>query len=291
MITNELKKKLGLYSLASGAMALAANGNAEAQVTYTDINPDVTVNTVGGSYMLDLNGDGTNDFSINIGSSSSGAFKGLYISPVSGNDAILSTSPSGHYLAVKLDAGTTIPATPGTGQFWGSSAMMLGAASSGAFGPFKNASNEYIGLRLRSGSPGSYTYMYGWLKVSVSYTSGSPTGTISVVIASKAYNATTGYTLTSGQTTGAGTTTAIQQSQELTNNTNVFVNGQNEVSLVNNTAQPISTQLLDINGNLISTKDAGNGLSLLSSGNLAPGMYIVKMMAGDAMASKKVFIQ
>ena len=37
-----------------------------ADVVYTDVNPDVTLNTSGETFGIDLNGDLVDDFSINI---------------------------------------------------------------------------------------------------------------------------------------------------------------------------------------------------------------------------------
>ena len=58
-----LSKKIKSYSALAGSI-IAVGASADAQVVYMDVAPDVTVNTSGGFYNLDLNADGTTDFKL-----------------------------------------------------------------------------------------------------------------------------------------------------------------------------------------------------------------------------------
>lgn len=72
-----LQQKLKSYSaVAAGAAAATALSNdAKAQVIYTDVSPDVTVNTSGDNYQLDLDNNGVVDFGIAF---MTGTYAGTY---------------------------------------------------------------------------------------------------------------------------------------------------------------------------------------------------------------------
>ena len=60
-----LLRKLTSYSAMAGSI-LAVAGNADAQVIYKDIEPDVTLNESGLVYMIDLDGNSANDFTLGL---------------------------------------------------------------------------------------------------------------------------------------------------------------------------------------------------------------------------------
>ncbi len=66
----ELLDRLKKYALSAGALSVSATA-ADAQINYTDVNPDSTVTGAGNNYMLDLNNDNTADFDISIQSTQS----------------------------------------------------------------------------------------------------------------------------------------------------------------------------------------------------------------------------
>jgi hypothetical protein len=279
MMTNELKKKLGLYSLASGAI-IAMTGNAEAQgVVYNDI-PDNTVSTAGGSYLIDLNGDASNDFTI-ILNAWTGSDAALYIKPISGAGSILGQTDAGFtYVATPLGLNTTLKASPASPNVWGSSAMMAVNAGSN-YGKFKSVTDKYIGLRLKVGAD----YYYGWVRVDVDIAN------YTFVVKDFAYNSDMNTTIKTGQITGTGTTTAVEQSQELDSKTIVFVNEQNEISVTNNTGKTFNATLMNINGNQIGSTIVNDGTTVLPSQGLVSGMYLVKITMGEALVTKRMFVR
>ncbi len=282
MIKNELRKKLGLYSLASGAIAMAT-GNAEAQVTYTDINPDEVVSGQGDSYIIDLNNDGTDDFTFSVGTAWSGGEIPLYINPMAGAAVLGSAWGSSGYKAVRLSDNDAIPVTPTGGQNWGGSAMLaVNVPGSGSdYGNFHNATNKYIGLRLRSGVSPSFTYTYGWVRINLT------TSTNTITIKDMAYNATVGTSLVAGEGIG----TSIAKNQELLAQTHVFVNADNEIVLENNTAQAGKAEVLNTSGTLSFSKEISGGKTVLSSQGLSSGIYVVRITVGDATVARKVFLR
>jgi hypothetical protein len=135
-----IEKKLKAYSaLAAGILAMG--GSADAQIIYTDIDPDKVIET--GSYMLDLNNDGKADFEINqingstSGTGSSGGlyFRRVEITPVDTVNKILDVSSDSPYPA----------------------ALMLNAS----IGPVKKDWNHYPQVMNSSYSRGGQKYHYG----------------------------------------------------------------------------------------------------------------------------------
>jgi len=90
--------KLKGYSALAGAFLLTGL-SAEAAVVYTDVDPDETYNTDGDLYELDVNNDGTPDFSLYVvdftypgifsttasGATYGGLFRDVFMIPASGN--------------------------------------------------------------------------------------------------------------------------------------------------------------------------------------------------------------
>lgn len=165
-LPKNLSKKLLAYSSAAGAV-MAVGQTANAQIVYTDVNPDETV--VGSSYNLDLNDDGTTDFVLTQGSWYSG-WSTVRITPQGGAGFLSTQYPPasgwGTYtFAQMLEANDAIN---DAGQFnasSGNSTMSLGFFGTIGAGPFLNQTEKFLGLRFTL--DGGSTYHYGWARVSV----------------------------------------------------------------------------------------------------------------------------
>mgnify|MGYP003878921083 CR=1 FL=1 len=278
MKKNELKMKLGLYSMASGAMALMTT-NADAQVTYTDITPDGTLTTIGGTYMIDLNGDSNDDFYLDF-ADWNGGNGALYIKPVNatGNGIVGIADLPFTYRAGALAAGATISNTAPSPNIWVGSAMMAVKGAGSNYGPFANATDKYIGLRLKSGAD----YYYGWVRVSVSI--GAP----SITIKDMAFDATLNTSIATAQTTA----TLSQKVLDLNSKVAVNVNDLNEVNVTNNSESSVTAELVTLTGEVVGTKEISSGSMVnFTNQKLASGMAFVKLTMGDVIATKKVIIK
>ena len=71
-----VKDKIKKYSVLAGAVL--AGGSVNAQIQYTDIDPDVVVDPTNSPYMLDLNGDSVDDIQFAV-SATSGAGSSSYM--------------------------------------------------------------------------------------------------------------------------------------------------------------------------------------------------------------------
>jgi hypothetical protein len=142
-------------------------GRVVAQIQYTDIAPDFIVQNDGISsiYLLDLNGDGTNDFQVQAFMDYDPPFDQVWIQPLGavGNAvAGLSGTSScceifGDPLAFNLPFETPI----GDATNWRTVRMDLNCD---ACGNWVVGETGYIGLRLRSGA----NARYGWLRMTLS---------------------------------------------------------------------------------------------------------------------------
>jgi len=159
-MTNSLQKKLMKYSLATGAIMLAGI-SANAQVVYTDVDPDETFATVDTQYDLDLNNDGTVDFHILRLSGTAGAAIRVVSCPA-GNEVLGSTSATGAFFnAYALDADVAIDATETiwNGTINGGALTLAWGSGSGNWAA--GATDKYLGLRFDIDG----ATHYGWVRL------------------------------------------------------------------------------------------------------------------------------
>ncbi len=165
---NNLKEALKKYSLMTGGLiGLTTVSNAD--IIYTNIDPDTTFNTDGGSFDLDLNNDGTVDFNINI-LTRSNTFNGtafiftnkISLLPATNNAVVGETS-----IAYRLDKGYLI----NSGNPWSNLDPIIYSVLSSSFGTpnritkgeWGGAVDKYLGLSIVVGAD---TY-YGWARLDV----------------------------------------------------------------------------------------------------------------------------
>ena len=175
------KTRLKQYTAVAGA--IVAQGNINAQVVATDLNPDVIVDSLSAPYSLDFNNDANpelNFFVQHINGSSStqgvqftydGAVAGLNITPgmnLIGTPGTGSSSSS--FQLTALNNGDPIASAAN----FGTSAnnilgldMIVDAGILGQIpiqqGNFLNQSNKYLGGKLTAGA----NTFYGWVELSV----------------------------------------------------------------------------------------------------------------------------
>lgn len=171
----DIKNKLKSYSVAAGAVISA--GQTTGAVVYTDVNPDQTFTSSSSFYNLDLNNDNTTDFTINLYKSNftftSFTFTSfmVYASPLNTNEIAASSS----YYALALAANTQI----GNSLSWSNTSSQLMALTfqfntpsstfSSSYGNWINATDKYLGLRLRVAT----NTHYGWARLDVNTNNGS----------------------------------------------------------------------------------------------------------------------
>jgi hypothetical protein len=151
-----LQKKLAKYGML--AVAIIGAENVEANIIYTDENPDYT-GGLGAQYFLDLNNDGSDDFRIWHNGSSN-----LYISPLTDTNEVLGSGGVTFAYPFALSSGTAI--SSGAGSFFnngfsgGFQSMNYGSCS---FGNWCSVSDKFIGVRFEIGG----NIHYGWVRLDV----------------------------------------------------------------------------------------------------------------------------
>jgi hypothetical protein len=169
-ITSLNKTKLSSYTAFAGA--IVAGSAANAQVTYTDVNPDVVADSLN-PYVIDFNNDATPDLAFGVqhisGSFSSGGqnltYEGAFAYGVlpAGFPVL---NPADSTTAV-LDCGVAVAQSP---LFSGSNTAVLGYAAliqpinfPFSAGPWLGQNDKYLGFKFTVGT-GTH---YGWARLSV----------------------------------------------------------------------------------------------------------------------------
>lgn len=192
-----MKKSLKKYNLLSASILAALSSSAD--VIYTDVDPDLSYNQNGDEYQLDLNNDGTVDYTISNYSFQYG-FPGFFsingyqvnITPASGNGVFGististfstsygGTSYSSNFQASPLRVNEKISSN---GSFTASETLLagnfngsfFGSAFSTNYGNFNDTIfDRFIGLEFKEGNK----TLYGWARISAKAEKGSQEFTV-----------------------------------------------------------------------------------------------------------------
>ncbi|MCW3103966.1 MAG: hypothetical protein JWO09_2406 [Bacteroidetes bacterium] len=278
-----IQKKLKSYSALAGTI-VAAVSSADAQVVYTDVMPDSTVNN-GGVYNLDLNNDDVADFQL---IQHSGTYGGLASYDVVGvyalgaNNAV--DTSGGNGTATAMDAGVTIDATlhwvdstemaaisPPTANALAAVIPMFGIAA----GNFIDSTNKYLPLRFSNlGS----TY-YGWVRLDVAADAKS------FVVKDYAYTDDPDHYTVTGDMVGIS-------EAALLNKINIFA--------YNNSITVQLDPLVEAEGKIMITSLSGQAVSetainstetVIPFEQAKPGIYMVTVKQTHGSYTKRVFVK
>lgn len=273
-----LTKKIAAYTGAAGAF-IAFAGNAEAQIVYTDVTPDVTLDAINyDSYAIDFNSDANIDFE--IGTS-------IYISTF--------TSSSLTYTYTFMSAGI-VPYSSAFGiQGSGAFATALNLNDSinafqiftanpsiwnlgytygfGANGNFPGYGDKYIGVKFLIGA----NTHYGWILVNMAADCGS------ITLKGFAYESTPNTNIL------AGVTTTVDL-QNIDNQIfSVFPSpAVNDIQIQLPVAGNVS--IIDFSGKALMSFDAEAGNHNLDISHLPSGMYFVKHISIDGIVEMQKII-
>ncbi len=166
----ELQNRLSKYTAAAAAVTVGATG-ANAQIVYTDVDPDFMHPGDEIGFGLDMNNDGNFDFIIASGDSvfqtSSGSVR-VRNTVVAGygsqaaNNAIAGEMPSNYNYALALDMGAMIDNTLNWISATNTMAYNVDSANPYAEN-WNGVTDKYLGLRFNSGG----NDYYGWARMDV----------------------------------------------------------------------------------------------------------------------------
>ncbi|MFN3917744.1 MAG: T9SS type A sorting domain-containing protein [Flavobacteriales bacterium] len=287
--TSTLDKKIGRYAALTGG-AIAAVGAADAQIIYTDINPDLTVSGHQQGFQLDLNNDAAVDFTIFIlDSSASGTYMSIpytaYYGVVgafedaSGNEISLDASGN----AAALNSGFNIDGL----NSWGSAGstgyiplaynidiLFMGQTINTNGGEWLGQNDKYLGLRFFAGP----NIHYGWARLSVNNDANEFT------IKDYAYNSTPNQPLQAGQTVVSVDENILTDVKVWEYNRQLFLDtyGNYNNGIINVT---------NMMGQVVKSFNFNNAYNVVDLGDLATGAYVVTVTSEGKVLNQKIAVK
>ena len=268
-----------------------------AQIVYTDVIPDKTVDTNEGVYHLDLNSDGINDFNITYdttfisktcgGTPRTGTNIYIRITPLDsnevGNDNLY---PVALLLNSQIDSGSC-KWKNNVNQILEKREWYCGASRRGYFwsgryyGNWYGAVNKFIPLRLDV----SAQKYYGWVRLNIA------SEALSFTVKDYAYNSIPNQTILAGDTTTAPTG-IIEKSYA--SSINLFPNPSNNyltIAFVSNNKK-VDVTITDITGKVIYNTIATDTQKIeVNTKDFAEGIYSVKVNSADFIETKKLVVE
>lgn len=292
-LSSSNKTRLKQYTAVAGA--LVAQGNLQAQVVATDLNPDIIVDSLSAPFALDFNNDANpelNFFVQNLSGASStqgvqytyeGALAGIALSPgVSVMGAAGTGSSSSSFQISALNNGDQISAA----WNFSSSAAVLGLdilVDAGLLGQipiqqgnFRDQANKFLGAKLTAGAN---TY-YGWVELSVNANASQ------ITIHGFGYQSTANSQILAGEGANSGLelislsdkVTIVGTPEHVNINVTPDLIGAN-VSFVSMSGQSLKTEkLTDVN-------------NTLSFDDLSTGIYQVVVSNGVEQTTQRVYVK
>ena len=287
----QLQKKIYAFIVTAMMFSLSAN----AQIIYTDVIPDTTVNTNATLYHLDLNNDGTIDFNINYltqfisqtcgTATDTGTNIYLTITPLGSNKVgTTNVYPSNLLLNSVIDnSSVTWSSTANQNLFvrsWHCSSLM-GVPIWVSFidGNYLGNATGFVPLRLNMNSQN----YYGWAQLHIAMQPASCT------IMDYAYNSVPNQPILAGQTTSTG---IIENS--FASSINLFPNPANNhltISLGNNNKK-VNVTITDITGKIIYTTTASETQKIeVITEDFKEGIYVVQIQTKDFIVTKRLVVE
>jgi hypothetical protein len=280
-ITSLNKTKLSSYTAFAGA--IVAGSAANAQVTYTDVNPDVVADSLN-PYAIDFNNDATPDLAFGVqhisGSFSSqgqnftyeGAFAYGFLPagfPVA--------NPADTTTAV-LDCGVAVAQSP---LFASSNTAVLGYAAiiqpinyPVSLGPWLGLTDKYLGFKFTVGT-GTH---YGWARLDVAANAET------ITIKEYAFNATPDGAISTCQTAGI---------EDVSVDNKVTIKTTLNDATVNVTPDLIggTINLVSMTGQVVKTIVISDVNTTISFEGVESGIYSVAANFNGGSVNKRVYVK
>ncbi len=275
-----LNDKLKSYSAVAGSI-LATAASADAQIVYTDVNPDNVLTITNGTMnSFDVNFDG--DAQVDVQIATYGYLYGAYqlnyslsAFPTGGTWALVGTVGAYGGEATPLAASTMIDASSawvdetaagGTTFFNAVTVTGIGPVA----GTWATGSDAYLGARFTIGA----NTHYGWVRMSV-----AADGTTTTV-KDYAYKSTADSGIPAGDT-GLG----INEMPS-----NVWFVGVNGKSIVVSAKVDGALTVVDAAGRTVATGNVVNGEAIVTLEDAATGIFVVSFENEGTMGTKKVVL-
>ncbi len=282
-----MKKQLLKKFSAFIVIAMMFSASTNAQIFYTDVNPDVTINTNGGAYALDLNNDGITDFNITFTTTMFGSQTNKYITitPLGANkvgtDYIY---PNALPLNTLIDS-SSFTWLSNANQSLISRIWFLPPRSQTWIwqyrGNWNGASNKYIPLQLDLSSQ----KFYGWARLDAA------TNAASFTVKDYAYNSIPNQPILAGET--GSVTTGISENS-FASSINLFPNpAKNHLTIdLGSNNKKVEVTIADITGKVIYTIVAQDTHMVeVNTNDFAEGIYVVQIQTAGFITTKKLVVE
>lgn len=279
----ELQDKLSKYAAAAAAITAGVTG-ANAQVVYTDVDPDLTDDAVnnGGlvAYGVDIDNDTNFDYILaardtTIGGTSPRVRFTLIAPYGTAGNAIAGETPSGYDYALALNSNDMIDNT--LNWIAATNTMAYNVDSSNPYNEnWNGVTDKYLGLQFNTGGN---TY-YGWARLDV-----QAIGDV-FTLKDYAYESTPNTGILAGDMGPAGIDDAsMEQLVHFINQANntvlVKVNGE----LTNGVVNVVSTS-----GAVVATGNVENGTYTVDMNGLTAGVYMINVTFAEGSIVKKMMV-
>ncbi len=293
-LSSSNKTRLKQYTAVAGA--LVAQGNLQAQVVATNLNPDIIVDSLSAPFSLDFNNDANpelNFFVQHISGSSSTqgvqfTYEGAIAGVISGNGVSLvgaagtgSSSSSFQLSALNNGAAISSAANFGTSSYNALGVdILVDAGILGQIpvqqGNFRDQSNKFLGAKLTAGAN---TY-YGWVELSVN------TNASQITIHGYGYQSTANSQILAGEGASSGLE-LISLADKVT------IVGTPEHVNINVTPDLIgsSVSFVSMSGQTLKTDQLNDVNNALSFDDLSTGIYQVVVSNGVEQTTQRVYVK
>lgn len=248
------------------ACAFAAVQQADAQMVYTDVDPDALINS-GDNYLFDLDNDGTDDFGFtNVIYSAIGAMNALVVGSGGIAGYIGSFFGSTFPFVSVLDDGQVVDGGLGWYSTSGGAPLLWGTFGVvGSLGAWDNVTDKFIGLRIKMGAD----FHYGWARIDVSHTT--------ITLKDYAYNATANASInTNGDV-------SIQSEENDFIPSTYAIDGGIHISLPADQSTA-SVSVYDLTGKMIHNEIISGQADILLN-EFSKGIYLIAIENGEAQYS------
>ena len=295
MKKQDFNQRLKAYSALSSGVLLASV--AGAQIVYTDVSPDVTINSTNSHYDGDMNNNSTPDFRImhqpinstftTVGGMPITAYAtGDAIVAIAGNNGIVGSTGSLYGITYYAPSVLNLNAPINSTANWQTNTASYGTHTLGAdlfietaggfvtmsesIGNWLGETNKYLGVKF---SIGANTH-YGWIRLDVALDA------TSAVIKDFAYDATPDAPILAGDMI----TTSIPELGEI-----LFWKQQNNISLNFGDIEFQNAEISIYNtlGQVVKSENTSEKNTNISTDDLNSGLYIVSVVIGNEKTSFK----
>ena len=279
-MNKNLQKRISKYTAVAGAVVSAAG--AQAQVMYTDVDPDYSHDAPNNNgfavYPLDLNADQTVDFVIASKDTLIGttALRYTVAAPYGAGNAVAGETPSGYDYALALDMNSMVDAT--LNWIAATNTMAYNVNSANPYNEnWNGVTDKYLALKFDVGG----NMHYGWARLD-SYAIGD-----SIVVKDYAYEATPDTGIMTGDM-GSGASLTETEIENLVkfinkadNSVQIVVNG----NLTNGIVSVTSTS-----GQVVSNDSITEKTYSVDMNNLSSGVYMVNVIFSEGAITKKIIV-